>query len=127
LVDVISTIAIALGCIFLVTIFVAVSVDFQIVVAFLLEKILEPLIRWFQRTFFGIDRIRSGAETLLGSTATAGRFSKAESAGFVGSVFIEGERWSARSDSPVEEGAAVSIIDREDLQLVVAPSDTGDR
>ena len=124
MIDLISTFAIAVGCIVLVAILVTALIDFQIVVAFLLEKILEPLVRWFQSTFFGIDGIRSGAETLFDSKGTAGRFEKAEGGGFVGSVLVEGERWSATSDSPIEEGAAVTIIERQDLQLVVRPWDT---
>ena len=121
----IHTFAIALGCIFLVVIFVAVLFDVQIVIAFLLEKILEPLVRWFQKTFFGIDRIRSGAETLLDSRAIAGQFAKAEDGGFVGSVLVEGETWSASSDFAIEEGAAVTIVERQGLQLVVRPRDMG--
>jgi membrane-bound ClpP family serine protease len=93
----------------------------DIVIAFLLQKIVEPLVRWIQRVFFGIDRVRTGDEALIGSHATAGKFEKAEGSGFIGSVMAEGERWSACSESPVKEGTAVSIIDRKNLQLVVRP------
>jgi len=93
----------------------------DIIIAFLLQKIFEPLVTWIQRVFFGIDRVRAGAEVLIGSQAIAEKFNESEGHGFIGSVMAEGERWSACSESPVEEGAAVSIIDRRNLQLVVRP------
>ena len=37
----------------------------------------------------------------------------------VGSVITEGEKWSARSDLPAKEGETLSIVDRENLLLVV--------
>ncbi len=93
----------------------------DIVIAFLMQKVLEPFVRWIQRVFFGIDRVRIGDEALIGSEAIAGRFDQTEDRGFIGSVVVDGERWSAFSASPVKEGISVSIVDRKDLLLVVEP------
>jgi membrane-bound ClpP family serine protease len=93
----------------------------DIIIAFVLQKIVEPLVRWIQRVFFGIDRVRTGDEALIGSRAIASQFEKSEGSGFIGSVMAEGERWSASSESPIKEGAAVSIVDRKNLLLVVRP------
>jgi len=107
---------------FLFVLAVIVVIAFNdIVIAFLLQKIVEPLVRWIQRVFFGIDRVRTGDEALFGSRAIAGKFEKSEGVGFIGSVMAEGETWSACSESPIKEGTAVSIIDRKNLQLVVRP------
>ena len=61
--------------------------------------------------------VQSGAETMLGQTVPA--LSRIDSAG--GRVFIEGENWTAVSDTPVETGQPVEIIGREGLTLKVKP------
>ncbi|HXI70694.1 MAG TPA: nodulation protein NfeD [Verrucomicrobiae bacterium] len=61
--------------------------------------------------------VQSGAETMLGQTVPA--LSRIDSAG--GRVFIEGENWTAVSDTPVATGQPVEIIGREGLTLKVKP------
>jgi membrane-bound serine protease (ClpP class) len=61
--------------------------------------------------------VRVGKETMLGRIVTAG--SRIDSQG--GTVFIEGERWNAISDSPVEAGQAVEVTAIEGLTLKVEP------
>jgi len=61
--------------------------------------------------------VRAGAETMVGQTVPA--LSRIDSAG--GRVFIEGENWTAVSDTPVETGNPVEIIGREGLTLKVKP------
>ncbi len=106
----------------LVAIAIAVLIDSQLIVAFFLQKIIEPFVRWSQRVFFGIDRVRAGTETLIGAKAIAVKFEKSDDGQFVGSVVAEGENWSACSKVPIQEGTAVSIVDREDLKLIIRPS-----
>lgn len=38
-----------------------------------------------------------------------------------GSIYVAGELWSARSDSPIEVGASVQVRDRDGLILIVEP------
>ena len=63
----------AIGLLILVVVLAAIMfaalIDSQIIVAFLLQKVLEPFVRWYQRLLFGIDRVRAGTETLIGSQA----------------------------------------------------------
>ena len=105
-----------------VLVFVVVVALNDIVFAFMLQKVLEPSIKWIQRTLFGIGRARTGNAALIGSKAVAGRFERSEEDSFIGSVVADGERWSARAASPVEEGGEVLIVDRQDLLLIVEPS-----
>jgi len=105
---------------FVITAIVVFAV-YNIVIVELLQKTVEPLVRWVQRILFGIDRNRTGDEALIGSHAVAGRFSETEHGEFIGSVTAAGEAWSARSEAPVKEGSAVLIIDRKNLQLVIEP------
>ena len=60
---------------------------------------------------------RVGTETMLGRTVTAR--SRIDSQG--GTVFIEGERWNAVSDTPVEAGQAAEVTAIEGLTLKVKP------
>lgn len=39
----------------------------------------------------------------------------------IGSVYVDGEMWSARAESPIPEGTAVRVISREGLMLNVKP------
>ena len=94
------------------------------VIAFLLQKILEPSVRWIQRVFLGIDRVRVGDEALIGSRAIAGKFEQSEDKGYIGSVVVDGETCSARAGFPIEEGKIVSITNREKLLLIVEPAKT---
>jgi len=96
----------------------------DIAIAFLIQKVLEPFVRWFQRVFLGIDCVRIGDEALLGSVAIAGSFRQSEDNSYVGSVLVDGETWSARAGLPVREGETVSITGRENLMLIVEPTET---
>ena len=61
--------------------------------------------------------VQSGRETMLGKTANA--ISRIDAGG--GRVFIEGENWSAVSETPVEAGQPVEVIGVEGLTLKVKP------
>lgn len=60
---------------------------------------------------------RSGREMMIGRTAPA--LTVIDSSG--GKVFIEGERWNAVSDTPIEKGEPVEIVGAEGLTLKVKP------
>ena len=99
---------------------IAVSTLSELLAVFL-QKFVEPSVHKIQRKYFDIDRVRTGAETMIGSHAIAVGFSKLDNGDFTGCVVIEGERWTALSEKPIEEGSTVSIIAREKLLLVVEP------
>ncbi len=61
--------------------------------------------------------VRVGRETMLGRMVTARSRIDSRS----GNVFIEGERWNAVSDTPVEAGQAAEVIAIEGLTLKVKP------
>ena len=61
--------------------------------------------------------VQSGRETMLGKTV--GALSRIDAGG--GRVFIEGENWSAVSETPVEAGQPVEVIGVEGLTLKVKP------
>lgn len=61
--------------------------------------------------------VRAGKETLLGQTVNA--LSRIDAQG--GQVFIEGERWNAVSDIPVEPGQPVEVTGIRGLTLQVKP------
>lgn len=63
----------------------------------------------------------SGAEELQASLGRA----VADFAGGAGIIFIHGETWDARSESPIRAGDNVKVLHREGLKLIVAPVDTG--
>lgn len=72
-------------------------------------------------TFFWIRisrrwRVRAGAETLIGERAVV-----AASCRPLGQVRVAGELWRARCEAGVEAGAAVRIVAREGLTLLVEP------
>jgi len=60
---------------------------------------------------------QAGAETMIGKIVDA----KSRIDAAAGTVFIEGEIWNARSDSPVEAGQNVEIVGIEGLTLKVKP------
>ncbi len=62
--------------------------------------------------------IRAGKETMFGKVVPA--LSRIDENS--GKVFIEGEYWNARSDSPVEAGQRVEIIGIDGLTLKVKPA-----
>jgi membrane-bound serine protease (ClpP class) len=62
--------------------------------------------------------IQAGRETMLGQTVKA--LSRIDSQG--GKVFIEGERWNAVSETPVEAGQPVVVTGIEGLTLKVKPT-----
>jgi membrane-bound serine protease (ClpP class) len=64
--------------------------------------------------------LRVGRETLIGQVAPARTAVDAAS----GWVAIEGETWSARSDSPIEAGRPVEIVAVRGLTLLVTPKKT---
>lgn len=39
-----------------------------------------------------------------------------------GTIYVNGEEWSARSDKLIRNGAAVKVVDREGLVLIVLPA-----
>jgi membrane-bound serine protease (ClpP class) len=59
--------------------------------------------------------IKAGAETLIGKTVTA--LTAIDSHG--GRIFVEGERWNAVSDKPIEKDEVVKIIAVQGLTLKV--------
>ncbi len=61
--------------------------------------------------------VRAGAQTMLGQTVPA--LTRIDAAG--GMVLVEGEYWSATSETPVEAGGAVEITGMEGLNLHVKP------
>jgi membrane-bound serine protease (ClpP class) len=61
--------------------------------------------------------IRAGRETLRGQRVTA--LTRIDAHG--GRIFVEGETWRAVSDTPVEPGQLVEIVDLDGLTLKVKP------
>ena len=61
--------------------------------------------------------VRVGKETLLGKIVSA--LTPIDSSD--GKVFVEGEYWTARSDTPIDQGHSVQIIAVEGLTLKVIP------
>lgn len=82
--------------------------------AFLLIGLLGFVMRVRRR------RVVTGAEELLG---LVGRVARWAPGAHEGRVIVHGEIWSARSAVPLSGGQEVKVIDRKDLQLVVAPTD----
>lgn len=64
-------------------------------------------------------KVRSGVEQLIGSEAIVLDWS-----GDRGHVWVEGERWNARSELSFAEGDRVKVKGRSDLTLFVGPRDT---
>ena len=60
-------------------------------------------------------RVRAGAETLIGSTATVLAACRPD-----GQVRVSGEIWEARCADGADPGDTVTVVAREDLLLVVA-------
>jgi membrane-bound serine protease (ClpP class) len=68
-------------------------------------------------------RATTGDEALLGTTAQArGTFVRRGNQ-FVGTVFTHGERWTAVSEKPVRAEQTCVVQGRQDLTLVVEPSE----
>jgi membrane-bound serine protease (ClpP class) len=72
-------------------------------------------------TFFWIHlsrrgRLRAGAETLIGERAEVVSACRP-----VGQVRVGGELWSARCEAGADTGAAVRIVGRDGLTLLVEP------
>ena len=63
-------------------------------------------------------RVESGAETLIGKTASVVVACRP-----VGQVTVAGERWEARCDIGADVGDVVTVVGRRDLQLIVAPAE----
>ena len=61
--------------------------------------------------------VKAGAETMVGKKVTAA--TPIDSQG--GRVFVEGENWSAVSDTPVEPGEVIEIAEVKGLTLKVQP------
>ena len=62
--------------------------------------------------------VRAGRETMVGKTVTALTLIDGQS----GKVFIEGEYWSAVSETPVEKDQRVEVIGMQGLTLRVKPT-----
>jgi len=109
---------------FLIGAIISLVVDAGVLLAY----IYVPIIRRGQRVFFGIDEPRAGSETLIGRNAEViGDFSSVAEEDFAeGHVFIDGERWRARSTSVASvprAGAVVEVLARNGLILSIEPSD----
>jgi membrane-bound serine protease (ClpP class) len=65
--------------------------------------------------------VHSGADTMINSTGEVLAWSDGK-----GEVWIQGERWLARSDSPLNVGDKVRILRRTGLTLSVQPLDQGE-
>lgn len=61
--------------------------------------------------------VEAGAETLIGKSATVVVACRP-----VGQVAVAGERWEARCDAGANVGDVVTVVGRNDLQLIVAPA-----
>ena len=71
---------------------------------------------WFWIRFSRRQRIRAGAETLIGATAQV-----ASDCRPLGQVRVGGEVWGARCDAGAAVGETVRIVGREGLTLLVEP------
>jgi membrane-bound serine protease (ClpP class) len=60
-------------------------------------------------------RVRAGAETLVGATATVTSACRPD-----GQVRVAGEIWEARCADGADPGDTVTVVSREDLLLVVS-------
>ena len=60
---------------------------------------------------------RTGVQTMMGQKVPA--LTRINTAG--GMIFVEGEYWTATSETPVEPGEAVEITGRDGLNLRVKP------
>lgn len=65
--------------------------------------------------------VRVGKETLIGRTTTA----RTPIDSSTGKVFVEGELWSATSETPIAEGEPVEVVGSEGLILKVKPKGKG--
>jgi membrane protein implicated in regulation of membrane protease activity len=93
--------------------------------AIALGSVLGPPSRWILKHFFGIDRPRAGADSLVGKRALAqGDFTRAAESGLLeGYVVIDGERWRARAADGTQHlasGEALDVSGREGLVLLVS-------
>ncbi|OIR15047.1 hypothetical protein GALL_41660 [mine drainage metagenome] len=61
--------------------------------------------------------VRAGRETLIGRTAPA--LTRIDTSG--GALFVEGERWNAVSDTPIEPGQPAVVVGLTGLTLTVKP------
>jgi len=60
--------------------------------------------------------VEVGAETLIGKQASVVVACRP-----VGQVAVAGERWEARCDAGADVGDVVTVVGRDDLQLIVEP------
>lgn len=88
------------------------------VLPFLLQVVVEPAVRWFQRVFLGIDRSRTGDDALIGSIGIAGTFDPNDD-GWRGTIVVDGESWRARANAPLQRGSSVEVVARDGLELTV--------
>ena len=92
--------------------------------AAVLEYTVLPLVRWFMRVFYGIDKPLIGPEALVGSNGhaisdfTFTRMSRS----FHGRVRIGAEAWNARSTLPIASGNTIRVVECRGLSLYVEPS-----
>jgi membrane protein implicated in regulation of membrane protease activity len=89
---------------------------------------LEPMSRWMLKQFFGVDRPRAGADSLVGKRVLAQEdFARARESGpLEGYVVVDGERWRARAADGTEHlasGDVLNVSGREGLVLLVSPVD----
>jgi membrane-bound serine protease (ClpP class) len=67
-------------------------------------------------------RVATGKGWMIGNMATVQDWSDRK-----GHVFVHGERWQARSDTPLETGQQVRITGIDGLTVTVAPDEADDR
>jgi membrane-bound serine protease (ClpP class) len=64
-------------------------------------------------------RVQTGSEGLLEHEAVARVSFTADGGQFAGLVFVHGELWKARSETPIDEGESVIVVGRDGLSLDV--------
>ena len=95
--------------------------------AWLALHITQPMISAFQRLFLGIDKVKAGAETVIGQHALIDRHFRRKPGETCseGIVRVDGEFWRARSGADERElskGQLVVISGRDGLTLTIEPT-----
>jgi membrane-bound ClpP family serine protease len=82
----------------LVAFFAFVVFSFSADLAWLVGKLIEPIVRIFQKKALGIDAPRAGTETMIGKRAAIDGYSQRTSSDGEAECFvrIDGERWRAK-------------------------------
>jgi len=97
----------------------------DLIAEYILEPYVEPIVQWFQRTFLGIDAVRTGPETLLDQVAVAQADFDAHGDEYSGRVRVNGEVWTAHASTACAAGAKLRIVGRDGLVLRVEEPESG--